>query len=110
MENCTQKAYTVEMGKQSTKINKKVRGKINYKETLTDGQYPCIKGAAVRGRQEPVVVVRPRGYDNWLSVQDPQETPTKNHIQCTSYAYFNNRLGSPPNPPPHASQPTSKSP
>lgn len=116
MENCTQKAYTVETGKQSTKINKNVRGKINYKETLTDRQYPCNKGAAVRGRQEPVVVVaavRPRGYDNWLSVQDPQETPTKNHIQCTSYAYFNNRLGSPPtspNPPPHASQSTSKSP
>lgn len=51
MENCTQKAYTVEMGKQSTKINKKVKGKINYKETLIDGQHPCNKGAAVRGRQ-----------------------------------------------------------
>lgn len=109
MENCTQKAYTVETGKQNTKINKKVRRKINYKETLTDRQYQRKNGAAVRRHQETVVVVRLRGYDNWLSVQDPQETPTKNHTQCTSYAYFNNRLGSPSptQPPPHASQPQS---
>lgn len=55
------------------------------------------------GRQEwaAAPAARPRGYGNWLSVQDPQETPTEDRTQCTSRSYFNNMLGSPASPRTH---------